>query len=220
MAMVGSYAPVSGSIGVPRARIWPKPAKRERHDHRLGAGAEHQVRLAAHDRLHRLADGVPAGGAGAHHGQVRAADPVLDGDHPRGRVRDHVRQQERRDAVRAALVAASASPSGDHADPADRGADDHPEPIRIGLRGVELAVGVQQAGIAQRLARGGHREVRVAVVPPGVLARPCTGLASKPLTSPATWIVVAGGVEERDVGDAGAARDQAVPVGIGPDADR
>ena len=137
---------------------------------------------------------------------------------PRGGVRNHVRDQERRDPTRSALVQGQ-DPVRDHADAADGGADHHAEPIRIGLGGVELAAVVQQAGMAQRLTGGGHREVGVAVVPADVTRVHVLG-GVEALDLAGHVDVVAGGVECGDVGDAGAAGDQALPVGIGADADR
>ena len=71
------YSPVSGSRGVPSARIWPKPAKASGTSGASVPRAEHDVGLAADDGLHRLADGVAAGRAGADDGHVVAAEAVL-----------------------------------------------------------------------------------------------------------------------------------------------
>ena len=89
-------------------------------------------------------------------------------------------------------------------------------PNRIGS--AELAALGQQAGMAQCFTGRGHGEMRVAVVPPDVTGvHVLGGLGTLGLAGHVD--VVAAGVELSDVGDAGAAGDQAVPVGVGAQAD-
>ena len=126
-----------GRRGEPSARIWPKPAKASGTSAASVPGAEHDVGLAAHDRLHRLADGVAAGRAGADDGHVRSADAVLDGDHAPTARRGACAAAgtgETRPGPRSRRVL---RPVEHHADAADRGAEHHPEAVRIGLAGVD-----------------------------------------------------------------------------------
>ena len=104
----------------------------DRHHHGLRPGAEHQVGLSTNDRLHRLADGVAAGRAGAHDRHVRSSQAVLDGDHPGSGVGDHVWEQERGDAVDATLRQ-GLDTVADQPDPADPGPDHHPESVTVRL---------------------------------------------------------------------------------------
>ena len=78
----------------------------------------------------RLADRVRAGRAGRDDRVVRAADPERDRDLAARRVDEDVRQEERRDAVRAAL-AQHVGLLQDPENAADRGAEDDPDARRV-----------------------------------------------------------------------------------------
>src|SRR5688500_14840623 len=160
---------------------------------------------------------MPAGGAGAHHRHVRPADAVLDGDLAGRGVRQHVRQHEGGHAPWPALVERLLALDQD-ADAADAGSEDHAEAI-----GVEVAVDppvlAEQPGVAQGLAAGRHREVRVAVVASHVLGIH-VGRCVESLHLARDVDLERGGVEEGDVGDAGTAGDEGVPGGIRADPDR
>ena len=110
-----------------------------------------------------------------------------------------MRQHERRDAPRAALEEGPIAVEH-HADAADPGAEHHAEAVDVDLA-VDEAVVAQHAGVTQRLAGGGHREVRVAIVAPHVLGVHVPGrVESLHLAGDAN--VERLGVEEGDVGDA------------------
>ena len=69
----------------------------------LDAAGEHDVGVAAPDRLPGLADGMGAGGAGGDGRPVGPERPELDRDLARRHVRDAHRDEERADAVGAPL---------------------------------------------------------------------------------------------------------------------
>ena len=96
----------------------------------LRAAGEHGVGVAALDQLGRLADRVRAGRAGRDDRVVRAADPERDRDLPARRVDEHAREEERRDAVGAA-VAQDVGLLDDPDDAADRRAEDDPDAVRV-----------------------------------------------------------------------------------------
>ena len=189
----------------------------ERQERRLRARAEHDVRLAAHDRLHRLADGVAAGRAGADDRGVRPADAELDRDLAGWRVGEHVRQHERADPARAALEEGLVAVE-QQADAADPGPEHHPEAVGVHVAG-DMPVVAEQAGVAQGLARGGHGEVRAAVVAAGVLRIHVVGRLEA-LHLAGDVDVERRRVEERDAVDPRAAGHQAVPRRLGTDPDR
>ena len=131
------------------------------------AAREHQVRVAAPDRLPGLAQGVAAGGAGRHGGEVRAdRRRVAIATWPAPDVRDPHRDEERRDPVGAPLA-----PSGARCRTAWRrrpGPDPRMTPVALG----QVAVQPARAGPAwsSACARADQRELDVAVRPAHVLA--------------------------------------------------
>jgi hypothetical protein len=189
----------------------------QRHQRRLGPGAEHDVGLAAHDRFHRLADGVAAGRTGADDGHVRSADPVLDGDLPRRGVGEHVWQHERADAPRPALEERLVAVE-DHADAADGGADHHPEAVHFDVA-VHEPVLAEQAGMTERLPGRRHGEMRVAVVASRVLGVHVGGCIEA-LDLARDVGIERRRVEQRDIGDPRAPGHERVPGCLGADADR
>ena len=100
VASNGRDASVGSSSSATSPRMAQKPARISGWMQRLGAAGEHDVGVAAPDRLGALADRVRAGRAGGHRRVVRAADAELDRDLAARRVDEHVRDEERRDAVR------------------------------------------------------------------------------------------------------------------------
>ena len=112
---------------------------------RLGAAREDGVGVAALDQLRRLADRVRAGRARRDDRVVRAADPERDRDLPARRVDEHVREEERRDAVGPRSRSTSRLLEQPD-DAADRRAEDDADARRV--EPVE-------AGVGDRLPRGG-----------------------------------------------------------------
>ena len=216
-AMAALYSPVSGSRRRTQRPHLAEAGEGEREEGSLRARAEHDVRVAAHDRLHRLAHGVAAGGAGADDGDVRPADAELDRDLARRRVGEHVRQHERADPTRAALEEGLVAVEQE-ADAADPGPEHHPEAVRIHVAG-DVPVVAQQPGVAQGLARGRDGEVRAAVMAPRVLRIHVVGRLEA-LHLAGDVDVERCRVEERDAVDPRAARHEAVPRRLGTDPDR
>ena len=135
-------------------RIAQKPARMSGWIARLRAAGQHGVGVAAPDQLGRLPDRARAGRARRHDRVVRPAEAQRDRELPAGRVDEHARDEERRDAVGAAL-AEDVGLLHDPRDAADRRADDDADAVRVERR--------SSAGVRDRLARGGEREHDVAV---------------------------------------------------------
>ena len=93
------------------------------------AGEHRRRRRRAGSVSARLADRVRAGRAGRDRRVVRPAQPEVDRDLPARRVDEHVREEERRDAVLPALAQQSLC-SMMPGDAADRGADEDPGALR------------------------------------------------------------------------------------------
>src|SRR3990170_3744919 len=159
--------PRVGVLRRPERAHLPEPGEGERHEVRLGPGTEHDVGLAADDGLHRLADGMAAGRAGADHGHVRSAQPVLDRDLAGCGIGEHVRKEERRHAARTTLIERLLALQQD-ADAADARPEHHAEPVGVDVA-VHTAVLAEEAGIAKRLPGRGNGEVHVAVMAPRIL---------------------------------------------------
>ena len=130
-----------------------EPGQDQRVHAGLGAAGEHGVGVAAAHELGRLADRVGAGRARRDDGVVRPADAERDGELAARRVDEHVRQEVRRHALGAALPQDLAL-LHDPDEPADRGAEDDPDPRRV------EAV---QARVLDRLLGCPEREQDVAV---------------------------------------------------------
>src|SRR6478752_8817679 len=126
----------------------------------FGAPGEDGVGVAALDHLRRLPDGGRARRAGGNGRVVRAAEAEGDRELAAGRVYEHVRNEGRRNAIGPTL-AQHVHLLDDPHDPADRGAEEDPDPARR-VRAVEPRVG-------HGLPRGAEREQDVAVEPPSVL---------------------------------------------------
>ena len=144
----------------------------QRVDARLRAAREHGVGVAAADQLGALADRVRAGRAGRDRRVVRAADAERDRDLAARRVDEHARDEERRDAVGAALaqhVVCSTIP----------GRPPIAEPTTTPTRAGSTPLSPPSR---QRLLRGAEREQDVAVDPPRLLraARPWPGRSPSP----------------------------------------
>ncbi len=128
----------------------------EGRDGGLGAAGDHHVGVAAADHVHRLADGVGAGGAGRNDAEVRPARAELDGHDAGANVADEGGDGEGRDFARAAVVELlELGLVGEHA--ADAGADDDAD--AVGVLGVHA-----QAGVGPGLLGRAESEVGVAVV--------------------------------------------------------
>ena len=150
---------------------------------------------------------MQAGRAGGDDRQVRPLEAEHDRDVPRDHVDDRGRHEERRDPARAALFELGLGVL-DQRQAADARADQAADALRF--LGVELVVG-RQAGVADRLDRGGQAEVdeRVHV----------TRFLGREIVFDVEALDLAGeaagegrGVELGDVGDAGAAREQVLPA--------
>ena len=132
---------------------------------------------AALDHLGGLADGVRAGGARRDDRVVRAFDAERDRELSGDGVDEHVLQEVRRDAVRAAL-AQRVGLLEDAGYAADRRAEDDPDAGRV------EAV---QPGVCERLATGGRRRrarCARASAPPSA-RRPGSGRSPSPRRRPA-----------------------------------
>ena len=181
----------------------------QRGDRGLGAAREDDVGLAAPDRRGALADRGRAGRAGRDGREVRAGDAELDRDLAARGVDERRGDEERRDAVGAALEE-DLLLLGDRRDAADRGADEDADPRRVELLDTRLVPG---------LLRGGDGEEDVAIHPPRLLGRDqrrgieATHLAGDPDRELAR-------VEALDEPDPAAARDGRLPGREGIEADR
>ena len=125
----------------------------------LGAAREHDIGIAAPDRLRALAHGVRTRGTRRDRRVVRAAQPQIDRDLTGRRVDEYVREEPRRHPV-VASFAAHAVLLEDPDDAADRGSDQDPGPRRIDAL---------DAGIRPRLPRRRDREHDVPLEPARVL---------------------------------------------------
>ena len=144
------------------------------------------------------------------------AQPVFDRDLAGCGIGQHVRQEEGRDAAGPALEQRLHA-LADHRDPADAGADHHAEAIRVGIG--QVVVVCEQPRVAQRLAGGCHREVRVAIVPAHVARIHVLG-GVELLHLAADMDLVVSRIEEGDIRDPGSAAHQRVPGGVDADPDR
>ena len=198
-------APSGSSLRVDSARI---AAKAPTNGSKTGASeppAEHHLGVAAQDRLGRLADGVAGRGAGADRGEVGPARAERDGRLPGGHVGDGHRDEERRDAVRAAR-GVDRDLLDERARAAHAGADDGAG--AVGKVALQL---LGQAGLVHRLARGDERELGVAVVAPDLLAVEHAATGRSRTTSPAILLVTRSGSKRLDGAHAGLARTSARP---------
>ena len=219
---LGAHEPVAR--GVERARCGLGPFARARRaeplhrgeardDQRVDAGlaaaGEHDVGIAAADQLGGLHDGVRARRAGRDGRQVVAAQAELDRDRAARDVRQALRQEPRRDPVPAA-IAQDLVLLHHRVEAADGRAEEHAGARRILDR---------QRGVVGRLLRGGEREQDVAVHATRFLGAghgdriEALDLAGHPDRHVAR-------VELRDLGDAGAAREQRLPGLVRRQADR
>ena len=109
---------------VDSAREAQNPAMPSSHTARLGAAGDHHVGVAPHDQPRRIADRVHAGGAGRHHGMVRALEAVFDRQMAGAEIDQRRGDEERRQPPRLALVT-STDAFIDRLQAADAGADHH-----------------------------------------------------------------------------------------------
>ena len=151
---------VAGRQGLHRGEATDGPLV----DAGLDATRDHPVRVAAADRLPRFAQGVAAGRARGHDGEVGPDGPGGDGDLPRADVRDPHRDEERRDPVRAPLPHQQ-DVVEQRVDAAQTGPDDHAGPL-----GEVVVEPAGQPGLVERLAGAHERELDVPVRPADVLA--------------------------------------------------
>ena len=126
-------------------------AQAQRRHRRFRTTGDHYVGVAILDQACCLADAVQAGRAGRHDGQVRAAQAELDRQVARDHVDDRGRDEERRDAARAAAVELRLRVF-DHRQAADAGAHEHADAVGIVL-------GDDEARILYRLDARGHAEM-------------------------------------------------------------
>ena len=166
----------------------------------LGAAREDGVGLPAADRGSRLADRGRAGRAGGDRREVLAVDPELDRDLAARRVDEHGRDEERRDAVEAALGERLLL-LGDRRDAADRRPDEDPDARRVDA---------VEPGVVPRLLRGGDGEEDVPVHAPRLLRRDeVADVEAAHLGRDANRVL--GGVERLDPPHPAPARDRSVP---------
>ena len=128
---------------------------------RLGAAGEDHVGVAALDQLGALPDCVRARRTCGDDRVVGAADPERDRHLSARRIDEDVRQEERRDAVGAALAHHVRLLDDPH-HAADRRAEHDPD--ARGIEAVERCVG-------DSLARRGDRKQHVALEPPRLFRR-------------------------------------------------
>ena len=105
-------------------------AQAQRRHGRFRTAGDHHVGVAVLDQAGCLADAMQAGRAGGHDGQVRAAQAELDRQVARDHVDDRRRDEERRDAARAAAVVLRLRVF-DHRQAADAGTHEHADTIAI-----------------------------------------------------------------------------------------
>ena len=127
----------------------------------LGAAREDDVRLPAADRGGGLADRRRPRRAGRHGREVLAVDPELDRDLAARRVDEHGRNEERGDAVEAALGERLLL-LGNRRDAADRRPDENPDARRVDAF---------DPGVVPRLLRSGHGEEHVPIHAAGLFRR-------------------------------------------------
>ena len=181
----------------------------EGDDRRLGAAGEHDVRLAAADRRRCLADRGRARRARGDRREVLPLEAELDRDLPARRVDEHGRDEERRDAVGAAL-GEDLLLLRDRRDAADRRPDEDPD---------ARCVDVLESRVVPRLLRGGDGEQDVAVHPPRLLRRDeVAGVEAAHLGRDPHGVL--GGVERLDPPDAAPARHGRVPRRRGVEPER
>ena len=123
----------------------------ETADRRLGAAAHHDIGVVQHDEARRVADRMRAGRAGGHDGVVRPLEAVADRDVAGSEVDQAGRDEEWRDAARAALREQKGA-VGDAGQSANTGADHDAGALAF------LFVGRVPAGIVDGLRGGPHRK--------------------------------------------------------------
>ena len=156
------------------------------------------------DHLGRLADGVAAGGAGAHGREVGTLRAEAHGHLARRHVGDGHGDEERAEAVGAAR-GADADLVDERAAAAEAGADQH-----AGLLGRGALQARGQAGVVHRLARRDQGELRGAVVAADLLAvEHAAGVEVLDLAGHPAGDAL--GIEGRDAPHAGLAGHQPLP---------
>src|SRR6266550_5826282 len=170
----------------------------------LGRARDDRNDVAATDRLRALGDVVGAGRAGGHDADVVADRPCLDGDHPRCRVHEGVRDERRWNAPWPLVV--KSDPRLDHQLlPACPGAEHDPDVLAVRIRDLE-------PGIEQGLLCGRDTEVHARLAPAdGLRVHPLRRIEIADLTGGLG--LVPGDVELGDLGEAGVAANQVVPRG-------
>ena len=177
-------------------------ADRKRQDGRLRTAGHHDVGLAATDELGALADRVRARRAGGDVRQARAAKVELHRDLRGAGVRHEHGHQERREPRRTALFHQQ-NLVDEGLDPAHAGRDRDPDAVAVGSA-------TFQAGIVQRLRRGGDRVLRETVGTPHVLAVEVFPWL-EPLHLARDLRLIGRRIETADPGDTAAAVDERVP---------
>jgi len=122
------------------------------------AAGQHHVRVAATNRLPRLADGVAAGRTGGDDAEVGSLRSEEDRDHARCQVADGHRDEEGGHSIRP-LLAHEQDLVGQSSNAADAGADDHAG--SLGFRAFESR---REPGLVHRLAGRHERQLNVAIV--------------------------------------------------------
>ena len=175
---------------------------------RLGAAADHRVRVSALDQPERVADGVRAGRAGGRDRRVRSLRAETNRDEPGGQVDDRRQDEEGRDAFGSALQQ-DAVLALDHLEPADAAADDHSDPRRV--RRLD-----PQPALIHRHRRGGDRELDEArALLDVLLVEPAERIEPRHLAGEARRVPRR--VEQRDRSDPGAPGDDTRPGVLGAD---